>query len=90
MADFPVNGADFSRKRGGFLGGNLPEQRAKNYRLLGGFYLFAQRKFKEEIIMMMEEIKVNKVALAIALAKDDVKRFFAPKAHDLMEEVSAK
>ena len=37
----------------------------------------------------MEEIKVNKVALAIALAKEDVKRFFAPKTHDLIEEVSA-
>ena len=38
----------------------------------------------------MEEIKINKVMLAIALAKDDVKRFFAPKTHDRMEEVSAK
>ena len=40
--------------------------------------------------MMMEEIKVNKVALAIVLAKDDVKRFFTPKHKDSMEEVSVK
>ena len=40
--------------------------------------------------MMMEEIKVNKVVLAIKLAKEDVKRFFAPKTHDLIEEVSAE
>ena len=40
--------------------------------------------------MMMEEIKVNKVALAIKLAKEDIKRIFAPKTHDLIEEVSAK
>ena len=46
------------------------------------------RNFKEAI--KMEEIKINKVALAIALAKEDVKRFFAPKTHDLMEEVSAE
>lgn len=46
------------------------------------------RNFKEEI--KMEEIKINKVALAIALAKEDVKRFFAPKTHDLIEEVSAE
>lgn len=39
--------------------------------------------------MMMEEIKVNKVVLAIKLAKEDVKKLFAPKAHDLIEEVSA-
>lgn len=38
--------------------------------------------------MMMEEIKVNKVTLAIVLAKDDVKRFFTPKHKDSMEEVS--
>lgn len=56
--------------------------------LPGGFYLFARRKFKEEFIMMMEEVKVNKVALAIALAKDDVKRFFAPKHKDSVKEVS--
>lgn len=46
------------------------------------------RNFKEAI--KMEEIKINKVALAIALAKEDVKRFFAPKTHDLIEEVSAE
>lgn len=68
----------------------MPNIGRKNYGLLGRYYLFARRKFKEEIIMMMEEIKVNKVALAIALAKEDVKRFFAPKTHDLMEEVSAE
>lgn len=38
--------------------------------------------------MMMEEIKTNKVSLAIALAKDDVKRFFAPKHKDSIKEVS--
>lgn len=40
--------------------------------------------------MMMEEIKVNKIALAIVLTKDDVKRFFTPKHKDMIEEVSAK
>ena len=40
--------------------------------------------------MMMEEIKVNKVVLAIKLAKEDVKKLFAPKTHDLIEEVSAE
>ena len=39
---------------------------------------------------MMEEIKVNKIAIALALAKDDIKRFFAPKTHDRIEEVSAE
>lgn len=38
----------------------------------------------------MEEIKINKVVLALALAKSDIKRIFAPKTHDLMEEVSVK
>ena len=38
----------------------------------------------------MEELKINRVALAIALAKEGVKRFFAPKTHDLIEEVSAE
>lgn len=38
----------------------------------------------------MEELKINRVALALALAKDDIKRFFAPKTHDLIEEVSAE
>lgn len=38
----------------------------------------------------MEEIKINKVSLAIALAKDDVKRLFTPKHKDSMEEVSVK
>ena len=38
----------------------------------------------------MEELKINRVALAIKLAKEDIKRFFAPKTRDLIEEVSAK
>ena len=63
---------------------------AEKLRIAGRIFLFAQRKFEEEVIMMMEEIKVNKVALAIVLAKDDVKRFFTPKHKDSMEEVSVK
>ena len=39
----------FFRKRGGFLGGKLPKQRAEKINgQLGGFYLFARRKFEEE------------------------------------------
>lgn len=40
--------------------------------------------------MMMEEIKINKVVIALTLAKEDIKRVFAPKTHDLIEEVSAE
>ena len=39
---------------------------------------------------MMEEIRINRVALALALAKDDIKKLFRQKTHDLIEEVSAK
>lgn len=38
----------------------------------------------------MEELKINRVALAIKLTKEDIKRIFAPKTHDLIEEVSVK
>lgn len=38
----------------------------------------------------MEELKINRVALAIKLTKEDIKRFFEPKHKDMMEEVSAK
>lgn len=38
----------------------------------------------------MEEIKISRVALALALVKSDIKRIFTPKTHDLMEEVSAR
>ena len=36
----------------------------------------------------MEGIKVNKVVLALTLAREDVKRIFAPKHKDMIEEVS--
>lgn len=36
----------------------------------------------------MEELKINRVALAIKLTKEDIKRIFAPKHKDMMEEVS--
>lgn len=36
----------------------------------------------------MEEIKINKVILALTLAREDVKRIFAPKHKDMIEEVS--
>lgn len=39
---------------------------------------------------MMEEIRANKVILAITLAKEDIKRIFGRKHKDMMEEVSAK
>lgn len=39
---------------------------------------------------MMEEIRANKVILALTLAREDVKRIFAPKHKDMIEEVSAK
>lgn len=38
----------------------------------------------------MEELKINRVALAIKLAKEDIKRIFAPKTRDLIEEVPTK
>ena len=44
----PENGADFARKRGGFFPNTGRIFGRKNYGLLGGFYLFARRKFKEE------------------------------------------
>ena len=37
---------------------------------------------------MMEEIRVNKVILAITLAKEDIKRIFAPKHKDMLEEIT--
>lgn len=37
---------------------------------------------------MMEEIKINRVTLVLTLVKEDIKRVFKPKTHDLMEEVS--
>lgn len=36
----------------------------------------------------MEGIKVNKVVLALTLAREDIKRIFAPKHKDMIEEVS--
>lgn len=46
VTDFSRTRDGFSRKRGGFLGGKLPEQRAEKINgQLGGFYLFARRKF---------------------------------------------
>lgn len=38
----------------------------------------------------METIKTNRLALAIKLAMEDIKRILAPKHHDMMEEVSVK
>ena len=38
----------------------------------------------------MEEIKINKVVLALTLAREDVKRIFGRKHKDMIEEVSAK
>lgn len=37
---------------------------------------------------MMEEIRANKVILALTLAREDVKRIFGRKHKDMIEEVS--